>query len=154
MSNFPFDDFDHESHMRRAFALARSAVDRGDRPFGSVLVRDDEVVMEASNRVVTEDDLRRHPELHLAHRARRELDRAARRETVMYTSTEPCPMCAGGLRYAELGRIVYSVGGDEIGAFTGDAAPVRSAAILEGVTEVDGPVLNDEGRQLHDEFDW
>ncbi len=154
MNTPPFDSFDHESHLRRAFALARSAADRGDRPFGSVLVRDDEVIMEASNHVVTEDDVRRHPELHLAHRARRELDRDARRETVMYTSTEPCPMCAGGLRYAELGRVVYSVGGDEIGEFTGQETPVRSAAVLEGVTDVVGPILNEDGRQLHEEFDW
>ncbi len=110
--------------------------------------------MEASNRVVTEADVRRHPELHLAHRARRELDRETRRETVMYTSTEPCPMCAGGLRYAELGRIVYSVGGDEVGEFTDQDTSVQSATILEGVTEVVGPVLNEEGRRLHETFDW
>nr|WP_265112476.1 nucleoside deaminase [Halosolutus halophilus] len=140
--------------MRRAFELARSAVERGDRPFGSVLVRDDAVVMEASNRVLTENDVRRHPELHLAYRARRELDPEARAETAMYTSTEPCPMCAGGLRYAGLGRIVYSVGGDEIGEFAGQETPVRSATVLEGVSEVVGPVLNDEGRALHEAFDW
>jgi len=149
-----FDDFDHDPHMRRAFDLARTAADRGDRPFGSVLVRDDEVVMEASNRVVTEADVRRHPELHLAYRARRELDLGARAETVMYTSTEPCPMCAGGLRYAGLGRVVYSVGGDEIGEFSGSGPPVRSAEILDGVTEVVGPVLNEEGRAIHETFDW
>ncbi len=154
MTDSSFDTFDHESHMRRAFELAREAVARGDRPFGSVLVRDDEIVVEASNRVVTEDDVRRHPELHLAYRARREFEPETRAETVMYTSTEPCPMCAGGLRYAGLGRIVYSVGGDEIAAFTGRETQVRAGEILEGVTDVVGPVLNDDGRAIHEEFDW
>jgi tRNA(Arg) A34 adenosine deaminase TadA len=148
-----FDDFDHESHMRRAIALASEAVDRGDRPFGSVLVRDDETVAEASNRVNTADDVRRHPELDLAARARRELGPEERAETVMYTSTEPCPMCAGGIRHAGLGRVVYSVGGDELREFTGGDPPPRAAAILED-TEVAGPVLNEEGRRLHAEFDW
>ena len=148
-----FDDFDHESHMRRAIALASEAVDRGDRPFGSVLVRDDETVAEASNRVNTADDVRRHPELDLAARARRELGPEERAETVMYTSTEPCPMCAGGIRHAGLGRVVYSVGGDELREFTGSDPPPRAAAILED-TEVVGPVLNEEGRRLHAEFDW
>ena len=146
-----FDEFDHESHMRRAFELAEKAVKRGDRPFGSVLVRDDEVVAEESNRVVTEDDIRRHPELHLAYRARDESSRDQRRQTVMYTSTEPCPMCAGGLRFAKLGRITYSVGGDEIAEFTGGDPAPRSADILE-TTEVTGPVLNEAGRQLHQDF--
>jgi tRNA(Arg) A34 adenosine deaminase TadA len=148
-----FDDSDRE-HMRRAFALAREAADRGDRPFGTVLVRDGTVVMADSNRVVTENDIRRHPELHLAYRACRELAPDERAETVMYTSTEPCPMCAGGMVEAGFDRIVYSVGGDEIAEFTGNEPSVRSAEILDGVSDVVGPVLNDEGRQLHDEFDW
>ncbi len=149
-----FDDFDHGSHMRRAIALAREAADRGDRPFGSVLVREDAVVAEASNRVVTGDDVRRHPELDLAARARRDLAPDARAETVMYTSTEPCPMCAGGIRHAGLGRVVYSVGGDDLRKFTGGSPPLSSAEILDGVTEVVGPVLNEEGRAVHAAFDW
>lgn len=80
MSDPNFDDFNHESHMRRAFELAREAADRGDRPFGSVLVRDNSIVMTDSNHVLTEDDIRRHPELHLAHRACREFDPGARVE--------------------------------------------------------------------------
>jgi len=154
VSDPQLDGFDHESHMREAFDLAREAAARGDRPFGSVLVRDDAVVMAESNRVVTESDVRRHPELHLAYRACRESDPAERAETVLYTSTEPCPMCAGGLVRAGLGRVVYSVGGDEIGAFTGNGPAVRAAEILDGTTEVVGPVLNDEGRRIHRTFDW
>ena len=154
MTDTDVADLDHDSHMRRAIDLAREAADRGDEPFGSVLVRADAVVMTASNRVVTEDDLRRHPELHLAHRAYRQLTAAERGETVMYTSTEPCPMCAGGLRRAGFARVVYSVGGDEIGEFTGAAMPVRAAEILDGVTDVVGSVLNDEGRAVHEAFGW
>jgi tRNA(Arg) A34 adenosine deaminase TadA len=148
------DDFDHDAHMHDALELAREAATRGDRPFGSVLVRDDEVVMSESNRVVTEDDIRRHPELHLAYRACRELEPEERAETVMYTSTEPCPMCAGGMIRAGFDRVVYSVGGDEIGEFTGHEPPVRAATVLEEVTDVVGPVLNEEGRRIHENFDW
>jgi len=148
-----FDDFDHEAHMRRAFELAREATNRGDRPYGSVLIRDDAVVMADSNRALTEDDVRRHRELHLAYRACRELDPDERAATVMYTSTEPCPMCAGGMATAGFGRVVYSVGGDELPDFGHDEPSVRSATILNDITEVAGPVLNDEGRRIHHEFD-
>lgn len=149
-----FEAFDHESHMRRAFALARTAVERGDRPFGSVLVRDDEIVREASNRVLTDDDVRAHPELTLAAQALRECTPDERAETVLYTSTEPCPMCAGGIRSAGLAGVVYSVGADELREFTCGETPVRAAEILDGVTEVTGTVLNDEGRAVHEDFDW
>jgi tRNA(Arg) A34 adenosine deaminase TadA len=148
------DTFDHERHTTRAIDLAHEAVERGDRPFGSVLVRDDTVVAEASNRVVTEDDLRRHPELDLAAEAERAFTPDERARTVMYTSTEPCPMCAGGIRSAGLARVVYSVGADELHEFTGGETPVRAAEILDGVTEVTGPFLNDEGRTVHADFDW
>jgi tRNA(Arg) A34 adenosine deaminase TadA len=149
-----FDEFRHESHMRTAFEHARAAVARGDHPFGSVLVRDDSVIMTESNRVHSEDDIRRHPELHLAHRACREFTPEERARTVMYTSTEPCPMCAGGMASAGFGLVVYSVGSAEIAAFTGGDPSVRSETILDGISAVTGPVLNDEGRQVHEEFDW
>jgi tRNA(Arg) A34 adenosine deaminase TadA len=149
-----FDEFDDESHMERALQLAREAADRGDRPFGSLLVRDDSVVMADSNRVITENDIRRHPELHLAYQACRELTPEQRAETVMYTSTEPCPMCAGGMTSAGFGRVVYSVGSDELAEFTGVEPSVRSAEILEGVSEVVGSVLNEEGLKVHRNFPW
>lgn len=154
MANANFDDFDHDSHMHKAFELAREAAARGDRPFGSVLVRDDTVSLGDSNRVLTEDDIRRHPELHLAYRACREYDPDERAEMVMYTSTEPCAMCASGMATAGFNRIVYSVGSDEIAAFTGNEPTVRSAEILDDVSDVLGPVLNEEGWRIHEKFDW
>lgn len=153
MTDLDFDGFDHEAHLRDAFELARAAADRGDEPFGSVLVRDDTVVMTDSNRVNTESDIRRHPELHLAHRACNEYEPDERAELVMYTSTEPCPMCAGGIARAGFDGVVYSVGGDEIAAFQGRESATRASEILNG-TRVVGPILNDEGRRIHDEFGW
>lgn len=141
-------------HMQRAIELAQEAVDRGDHPFGSVLVRDDEIIMEASNRVNTEADFRRHPELDLAVRAAQELTPEERAETTMFTSTEPCPMCAGGLSGVGLHRIVYAVSATEIGEFTGTEPSVRAAAILGDETPVEGPLCNDPGRALHEAFGW
>jgi tRNA(Arg) A34 adenosine deaminase TadA len=147
-----FDSFDHESHMKRAFELAREAAERGDRPFGSVLVRDDDIVMEDSNRVVTENDIRRHPELHLAYRAARGFDPETRAELVMYTSTEPCSMCASGIQTAGLGRVAFSVSGEELAEIRGGEAGVSSTAILGAETDVVAGVLNDAGRQIHREY--
>ncbi len=136
--------------MRRAIELAREAVTRGDNPFGSVLVHDGEIVMEDSNRVVTADDVRRHPELTLARLAVRDLDPEIREETTMYTSTEPCPMCAGGMRYARFERVVYATSGPEIAEFTGTEPGVRASEVLEGVTAVEGPLCREEAIELHE----
>jgi tRNA(Arg) A34 adenosine deaminase TadA len=150
MSTTEFDDFDHASHMQRALELAEKAFERGDEPFGSVLVRDDEVVMEASNAIHTDNDLRHHPELDLATRAHAAYEPEARAEMVMYASTEPCPMCASGIRTAGLGRVVFSV---RLNEFLVDIAgqeplPVTAPAILADRVPVVGPVLGGEGREL------
>ena len=149
-----FDEFDHETHMRETFKLAREAAARGDEPFGSVLVRDDSIVARDANRINTADDIRRHPELQLAYEACEGYTSKERAEMVMYTSTEPCPMCAGGMATAGFGRVVYSVGSDEIGEFTGSSPAVAAAEILGETTGVVGPVLNEEGREVHREYEW
>lgn len=140
--------------MHEAFQLAREAATRGDEPLGSVLVHEDTVILAESNRVRTQNDIRYHPELHLAYLACREYDPDERARMGVYTSTEPCPMCASGMATAGFGRVVYSVGSEEIAAFTGTEPTVRSSEILDGVSDVVGPVMNDEGRQIHKGYDW
>lgn len=145
------DEFDHESHMQRALDCAREAAARGDAPYGSVLVRDDEVVMAASNRTVTENDLRTHPELTLAKRAAAEREDTS--ELVMYTSTEPCPMCAGGIDIAGLRAVVYSVSGERAAEIRGTDALLPSTAVFESgrsdVTVIPD-VLRAEGEKIHE----
>jgi tRNA(Arg) A34 adenosine deaminase TadA len=146
-----FVDFDHTAHTRRAIDLAEAARDRGDDPYGSVLVQDDRVVMEAKNAVVTDDDLAAHPELSLARRAVREFTPEQRHETVLYTSTEPCPMCAGGLYHAGLPAVVYSVSAERAGELGTDLV-VPSTTVFAGggrSVAVAGPVLPAAGERLH-----
>jgi tRNA(Arg) A34 adenosine deaminase TadA len=116
------DALDHEAPMARAIELAERAGERGDGHYGSVLVRDGDVVMAAENRTTTDDDLALHPELTLARRAASEFTPAECAETVMYTSTEPCAMCATGIADAGLGGVVYSVSGERAAEVAGGGA--------------------------------
>lgn len=148
-------DLDHEQYVQRAIDLAREAGNRGDGPYGSLLVRDGRVVMEETNREYTDDDIALHPELTLARRAARELDLEAREETVMYTSTEPCPMCAGGIAIAGLGGVVYSVSAERLAEAFGGPEGVACGEIFERrgrEIPVVGGVLEDDGMALHREF--
>jgi tRNA(Arg) A34 adenosine deaminase TadA len=146
-----FADFDHETHTRRALELAEEARDRGDDAYGTVLVREDRIVAEARNAVVTDDDLRAHPELELARRAVREFTPEERLETVMYTSTEPCPMCAGGIYHAGLPAVVYSVSAERAGELGTDLVVPSSEVFAGGSREVAvaGPVCPEVGERLH-----
>jgi tRNA(Arg) A34 adenosine deaminase TadA len=132
-----------ERHLRRAIYLATAARAAGDMPFGSLLVGPTgEVLAEARNTVVTEQDITAHPELKLARWAGRHLDADAARRTTMFTSCEPCPMCTGAIARSGLGRVVYAISEAQLqdlrrpGALAPDAAPVDYA----------GPAMPEEGR--------
>ena len=132
-----------ERHLRRAVELATEARAAGDMPFGSLLVGPaGDVLAEDRNTVVTERDITAHPELKLALWAARHLDAAAARETTMYTSCQPCPMCSGAIARSGLGRVVFALSGEQLaelrppGAVSPDAAPVA----------YEGPALFDEAR--------
>ena len=87
-----------ERHVRRAVELAGAARAAGDMPYGSLLVGPTgDVLAEDRNTVVTEQDITAHPELKLARWAGRQLDANAARQTTMYTSCQPCPMCTGAI---------------------------------------------------------
>ena len=147
------DDTDQETHLRRALDLARKAAANGNTPFGSLLVRDGEVIAESENTTRTEEDITAHPELKLARWAARELDDEDAAATTMYTSTEPCPMCAGAIALSGLGRVVYSVDGETASELAPGNDSVPSSDLLERVSdiEVSGPVLEAEGRDVHRE---
>lgn len=106
------DDIDHQPYIERTITLATEAAERGDRPCGSLLVRDGDVLAQETNRVHTGDDIALHPELSLARWVSRELPAATRRESVVYTTVEPCSMCATGLAFADVGGIVFCVSGE------------------------------------------
>ncbi|ELY42795.1 nucleoside deaminase [Natronorubrum tibetense] len=145
-----------ESFIRDAIDLAQSAVDNGNTPFGSLLVVDDAVVRTAENTTRTDDDIAAHPEFKLARWAARELEPGEREACTMYTSTEPCPMCASAIVYAGLGRVVYSVSVDSLAAIRDDGViEIPCEEVIErgnGLTTVEGPVLESEGLAVHEAF--
>lgn len=104
-----------EHLLRRAIGLAAHAVTLGDAPYGSLLAGPDgEVLAEAHNTVLRDNDISAHPELKLARWAARELtpDTAAR--TTLYTSCQPCGMCTGGIARSGLGRVVYALSTEQL----------------------------------------
>ncbi|WP_200531347.1 nucleoside deaminase [Halorubrum sp. LN27] len=146
------DQTDRE-YVDRAIALAEKAVEMGNTPFGALLVLDGEIVAEGHNETLTEDDLAAHPEMTLARWAGRELDPDERARCTMYASTEPCPMCATGIHYAGIGRVVFGVAGETLDALTGDVVTIPCDEVIrraDGDTEVEGPIAEAAAMELHE----
>ena len=97
----------HELFIRQCYDLARQAIANGDHPFGALLVRDGEVVLTAVNTVHSNRDVTQHAEFNLVSHAGRLLGYTALAESILYTSTEPCAMCAGAIFWAGIPTIVY-----------------------------------------------
>jgi tRNA(Arg) A34 adenosine deaminase TadA len=132
-----------ERHLRRAIALAGEAREAGDMPFGSILVGPDgDVLAEDRNTVITGRDITGHPELKLARWAARELDADTARRTTMYTSCQPCPMCAGAISRSGLGRVVFALSGEQLDGLRPAGVQAPDAADVA----YEGPALFEEAR--------
>lgn len=101
---------DDKFYIERAIELAHAAKDKGDNPFGSILVdQDGNILMEDENTQVTQNDITGHPELKIAKRAAAKYDKEFLRTCTMYNSAEPCTMCTGAIYWSGIGRIVYGI---------------------------------------------
>jgi tRNA(Arg) A34 adenosine deaminase TadA len=104
----------HTTHLRHAIRLAQAARDRGDHPFGAIVVAPDATVIEGLNSVVTQNDPTGHAETNLVRNAAAALPAGVLAASTLYTSTEPCAMCAGAIYWSGIGRVVYALGEDEL----------------------------------------
>jgi tRNA(adenine34) deaminase len=95
-----------DDHMDHALREAEDAFTRGDWPVGSVLVRDGIVLATGQNRQNTERDVTWHAELEALRRATREHGVEKLAGATVYSTMEPCPMCAGAMKAFGIGRLV------------------------------------------------
>ena len=99
----------HEDHMRRAISLSVHGIreNRGG-PFGTVIVRDGEVIAEAFNTVTSDNDPTAHAEMNAIRSACIRLGTFMLEGCDIYASSEPCPMCLAAIYWARLDRIFFA----------------------------------------------
>lgn len=140
---------EHLKYLNRAVHLAELAFNKGDEPFGSVLVLDDKILYEGHNNVSSGDQTR-HPEFEIAKWAANNLTLAERKRAVVYTSGEHCPMCAAAHAWVLLGDIHYATSTKQLSSwyleFNGKPSNVKPLSIIEVInnTNVYGPYLEFE----------
>ena len=98
-------------YLRPANQEAKTARAGGNTPFGAILVDDvtGEVLMRQGNAEGDTHDATAHAEFVLASRASRTYSKEKLWKCTLYTTCEPCPMCTGGIYWANIGRIVYGI---------------------------------------------
>jgi tRNA(Arg) A34 adenosine deaminase TadA len=152
---------DHERLLLLAIDVARGARAHGNHPFGALLADDDgSVLLQAENTVVTGSDATGHAETNLVRLASAAYSYNQLENLTLYTSTEPCAMCAGAIFWSGIGRVVYALAESTLYEFTGDdhsnltlVLPCRDVfAAGRRAIAVEGPFDLAEARQVHAGF--
>ena len=136
--------------MRAALSEAEDAARSGEVPVGALVAKDGEIIAAASNRVLETGDPTAHAEILALRAATERLGNYRLTGCDLYTTVEPCLMCAGAIVHARIRRLVYGPPEPKFGG-------VESKLALDGLglphrlTVVSG-VLADEGRALMQKF--
>lgn len=107
----------NETFMRLAIAEAKSARNAGDYAIGAVVVRDGAVLASSGNRIKLEHDPTQHAEIAAIRLACASLRTRHLEGAVLYTTAEPCPMCASAAIWARMSGIVSGSTIDDMAEF-------------------------------------
>ena len=94
--------------MKRAIELSIESVNKGGGPFGSVIVKDEKIVSEGSNKVTTTNDPTAHGEIVAIREACKKINNFNLRGSELYSTCEPCPMCLSAIYWARIKKIYYA----------------------------------------------
>jgi len=139
------------AYMRRALELARNAEAAGEVPVGAVLVLDGVAIGEGWNRPIGSSDPTSHAEIEALRAGARQLGNYRLGGSTLYVTMEPCPMCAGAMIHARVGRLVYGTPDLRAGA-AGTVIDVLGGPAANHRVLVTAGVLADECRELLQAF--
>ncbi len=149
---------EHQRFMALAIEEARSGLRAGERPFGSVVVRDGEVVGRARNLQFSTVDLTAHAEILALRDAGANLKQQSLPGCTLYTTCDPCPMCGGAILFAEVDTLVIGARDPDLRGVTtklfdsGDYAIERLVEITGKKLEIVTGVMTEECKAIY--RDW
>lgn len=107
--------FSDEYFMNQALKEARNAFDTGEVPVGAVVVSQNQIIARGHNSVELLHDVTAHAEVIAITSAMQHLGSKYLPDCQLFVTLEPCPMCAGALKWSQIGRIVYGASDDKAG---------------------------------------
>ena len=113
--------FNDRDYLRRAVAISQRSRANGNTPFGALLVGSKgEILLEQENIEITESNCTGHAETTLMEKASKLYSKDFLWQCSLYTTAEPCAMCAGAIYWGNVGRVVYGVSEKRLLSLTGD----------------------------------
>ncbi|MCB0321114.1 MAG: nucleoside deaminase [Bdellovibrionales bacterium] len=140
-----------EFYMKMALEYAEKAYSEGEVPVGALFVVADKVIAASHNHVEQCPGVLEHAELRVIREASLKLSKWRLIEGVLYSTLEPCVMCAAAIRMARISRVVYSAPDLRLGGF-GSFCDFRNDRIFGPVPEVVSGLLAEQSKQLMQTF--
>lgn len=143
--------------IQRAIDLAKEAREKGNEPFGAVLVKDGHIMMEGNNQIHTQHDPTNHAELGLIREYCQKNKTSDLSDYTLYTSCEPCCMCSGAMVWSKLGRMCYSVSHESLAKIAGSNIMIGSKEVFSKSPHqpiVQGKILEKEGLTVFNGYEW
>jgi len=142
----------NETFLQRAIERAREAESRGEVPIGALIVSaEGDVLAEASNETIERCDPTAHAEILAIRAAGQKIGNYRLTGTTVYSTIEPCAMCAGALVNARVARLVYGAPDERFGAVR-SKFEICDSEILNHRIEIVTGVLEEECRKLMQDF--
>ena len=140
----------HETYMRRCLALGRAALEAGEIPVGALVVRGEEVVGEGFEGVRGGLDLSAHAEVQAIRAACQRLRTVDLSGSILYTTVEPCVLCAYVVRRAGMSCVVYGIPAGQAGGLTSRYDLLADPALTgwPAPPEIVSGILGEESRAL------
>ena len=142
---------DHERFMREALQAAQEAWTRDEVPIGCCIVANGEVIAIAGNRTRTDCDPTAHAEIVALRVAAERVGNYRLPDSVVYSTIEPCAMCAGALIQARVGLLVYGAPDEKAGAVESHFGICDAGHLNHRIAVIKG-VLEPECRELMQKF--
>ena len=142
---------DKNSFMEEALIEAKKALKKGEVPVGAVVVLEENVIGRGYNQSITKNDPTAHAEIMALKDAAMNLKNYRLKDTLVYTTLEPCLMCAGALVHARIKKLIYSASDPKSGVIESNVNLMQSAFLNHKIS-YEGGILKEESSEILKNF--
>jgi tRNA(adenine34) deaminase len=148
----------HEKYIRRCLELAEESLERGDNPFGCVIVCDNKIIVESGNNIA-KNDVTNHAEIVAMRKAQEILGTSDLSNCIIYSNCEPCPMCAFMMRELKFNTVVFSLLSPHLGGYSKwnvlqDSGLARFEPVFSSPPHIVHGVLKKEAEEIFRRAGW
>jgi tRNA(adenine34) deaminase len=139
-------ELDDEYFMKQALKLAQQALDEDEVPIGAILVWNKKIIAKGYNQSKMLNDCTAHAEMLALTSGFNAAGSPYLNDCTMYVTIEPCPMCAGALKWSQLGKLVYGASEPKSGF------SIYNPSLLHPKTKITSSVLKEECAEIMSQF--